>query len=64
VPGPPAAITTPARAGPPTIPTPSAQFETTFAAVSSAGVRAIAGRSTAWVGRVIVNGIAARIATT
>ncbi len=54
--------TRPASTGPPTTPTPSLQLDTTFAAVSSSGVRATLGRSAACVGRAIVNGTAATIA--
>ena len=63
-PGPPTPMTMPAVSGPPTVPTPSLQLETTFAAVSSAGVRATLGSSADCVGRTIVNGTAATIAAT
>ena len=46
------------------MPTPSLQLDTTFAAVSSSGVRATLGSRAAWVGRTIVNGTAATIAAT
>ena len=56
VPAPETESTTPPIAGPPKIPTLSIVLETTFAAVSSSGVRANAGVSAACAGR---NGVAA-----
>ena len=50
---------TPASAGATSTLTLSIQPETTLVAVSSSGVRASAGTSAAWVGRVIVTAVAA-----
>ncbi len=53
----------PASAGAARIDSPSIQFETTFVAVSSSGVRARPGRSAACVGRVTVTAAAATAAS-
>ena len=52
----------PATTGPATVPTPSLQFVTTLAAVSSSGVRATLGSRVDCVGRVMVKGTPATIA--
>src|SRR5439155_24559621 len=62
VPAPPAASRTPARAGATSMDRLSIQPEATFAAVSSSGVRASAGVTTACAGRVMVTAVAATAA--
>ena len=61
--GPPTAVSTPASAGPSSVPAPSIVPDATLAAVSWSGVVATSGSSADCTGRVIVMAVAVRVAS-